>query len=95
MLRRITYELNFPFELFEKKNIKKKSKGELELTNALQNKDLEQITAKNEQKGNMEKLELNIIDKNQGFRPKNLNPVSFGSEGEIRTLDTRIMIPLL
>lgn len=43
----------------------------------------------------MEKLELNIIDKNQGFRPENLNPVSFGSEGEIRTLDTRIMIPLL
>lgn len=92
---KLTYELNFPFELFEEKNIKKKSKGELELTNALQNKDLEQIIAKNEQKGNIGKLELNIIDKNQGFRSENLNPVSFGSEGEIRTLDTRIMIPLL
>lgn len=76
---KLTYELNFPFELFEEKNIKKKSKGELELTNALQNKDLEQIIAKNEQKGNIGKLELNIIDKNQGFRLENLNPVSLGS----------------
>ena len=92
---KLTYELNFPFELFEATNIKRIEKTALELVKGLENKGIEAKCNKKEYMAKSTPLEPQIPLKNQGVRLKNPTPVSFGSEGEIRTLDTRIMIPLL
>ena len=92
---KLTYELNFPFELFEATNIKRIEKTASELVKGLENKGIEAKCNKKEEIAQNASSEPQILLKNQGVRLKNPTPVSFGSEGEIRTLDTRIMIPLL
>ena len=92
---KLTYELNFPFELFEATNIKRIEKTASELVKGLENKGIEAKCNKKEESAQNASSEPQILLKNQGVRLKNPTPVSFGSEGEIRTLDTRIMIPLL
>ena len=92
---KLTYELNFPFELFEATNIKRIKKTASERVKGLENKGIEAKCNKKEESAQNASSEPQILLKNQGVRLKNPTPVSFGSEGEIRTLDTRIMIPLL
>ena len=81
---KLTYELNFPFELFEATNIKRIEKTALEHVKGL---DKNGTATKNNKKEHMAKstpLEPQISIKNQVVRLKNPTPVSFGRRAGLR-----------
>jgi len=75
---KLTYELNFPFELFETIKTKKGRLTATELVKSKQNKALEQIDSKNEQIANSNSIELNISHIKQRVRSQNLTSVQSG-----------------
>ena len=90
----LSYELNFPFELFEIRKTKKDSLNATELTKAKENKAFEQIDSKNEQVADSNSTELNFIDKKQEVRLQNLTSVQSGWAGWIRTNECRYQKPV-
>lgn len=92
--RNLSYELNFPFELFETTKPKKGRLNATELVKAKQNKALEQIDRKNEQIANNNSHELQISHKKQEVRPQNLTSVQSGWGGWIRTNECRHQKPM-
>lgn len=92
--RNLSYELNFPFELFETTKPKKGRLNATELVKSKQNKALEQIDSKNEQIANSNSHELQIPYKKQEVRRKNLTSVQSGWGGWIRTNECRHQKPM-
>ena len=84
----LSYELNFPFELFETGKTKKCRLSATELVKAKKNKALKQIESRNEQIANNNLTELNFIDKKQEVRPENLTSVQSGW-GEFAILELK------
>lgn len=75
----LSYELNFPFELFETGKTKKCRLNATELVKAKKNKALKQIESRNAQIANNNLTELNFIDKKkQEVRRENLTSVQSG-----------------
>ena len=87
---KLTYELNFPFELFEGTNIIKRGQSVLELVKAKQNKALCGFESKNVGNDNTSSLELQFSDKKQEVRPQNLTAVLIGDPNGIRTHITTV-----
>ena len=81
---KLTYELNFPFELFEATNIKRIEKTASELVKGLENKGIEAKCNKKEEIAQNASSEPQILLKNQGVRLKNPTPVSFGRRAGLR-----------
>lgn len=75
---KLTYELNFPFELFEEKNIKRIHTSPLELVNPLQIKGLYNTSNQSAKNDNNALLEHQISDKKQRVRPVDLTRVLIG-----------------
>ncbi len=79
----LSYELNFPFELFETTKTRKDRLNATELVKAKQNKALEQIDSKNEQIANNNSHEPQNILKKQEVKSENLTSVQSGWSGRI------------
>lgn len=90
----LSYELNFPFELFETTKTKKDRLNATELVKSKQNKALEQIDSKNEQIANNNSHELQIYQKKQEVKPENLTSIQSGWGGRIRTYECRHQKPM-
>lgn len=92
---KLTYELNFPFEMFEEKNIKRTNQNPLELVKPLEIKGYTKLSNQTAGNDNMDLLELQFSDKKQRVRPENLTRVLIGERVGIRTRDPLIKSQML
>ncbi len=92
---KLTYELNFPFELFEEKNVKRTNQNLLELVKPLEIKGYAKLSNQTAGNDNMDLLELQFSDKKQRVRPENLTRVLIGEPDGIRTHDPLIKSQML
>lgn len=82
---KLTYELNFPFSEFETTDLKRPEQNSIKLVKSLEIKGLCKVSNQTAENDNTNLLELQIPDKKQRVRLKNLTRVLIGDPNEIRT----------